>query len=181
MDGLWTGVRLTKELGVSKATLSLLTDCGVLEPQPLGTALLYDARGVQRLRDAKKHLVSTNAPDAWVVRLARPRMDDDRPIGWDERREDPVVNENAVRMYWRIKNPVQAEDGALVAVVGPLVVGVWRIIKGIRHEEIGRSEFELAPPTDEQLAAYWGNGETHGRWIELPSGPSVVRWPPRWS
>lgn len=176
-----TGVRLTKELGVSKATLSLLTDCGVLNPQPLGTALLYDAAGVGRLRAAKANPVSTNAPDAWVVRLSRPRMDDDRPIGWDERREDPIVNKNAARMYWRIKNPEQAEDEALVAVVGPLVVRVWNIVRGERHEDIGRAEFELAPPTDEQRVAYFGEAPTRGRWIGLPSGPTVVHWPPRWN
>lgn len=181
MDELVTGVQLTKELGVSKATLSLLTDCGVLAPRPLGTALLYDAGGVGRLRAARVNPVATDAPAAWIVRLSRPRMDDDRPIGWDERREDPIVNENAARMYWRIKNPVEAEGEALVAVVGPLVVGTWRIVKGIRHEEYGRSEFQLAPPTDEQRKAYLGEGDTLGRWIDLPSGPTVVHWPPRWT
>ncbi|QIK63792.1 hypothetical protein G7068_11800 [Leucobacter viscericola] len=77
-------------------------------------------------------------------------------------------------MYWKIADPEAAEGNALVALVGPLVVGVWNITSGILHPEIGptgRAEFEVEAAAPDQQEAY------EGRWLNLGRGPTTLRWP----
>lgn len=186
MQRLLTGTHLMAELTVNRKTLALLAACGVLTPTPVGTALVYDPDEVERLRSARAHPVSEGAPPAWVVRLSKPAMGSDgvHPLGWlEERDEDgkPIPstprNVEAARMYWRIVKPEEAVGDALVAVVGPLVVGVWQIDEeSTFHEDVNRSEFKVREATEEQRLAYLGE-RTDGRWLALRPGPTVLRWP----
>lgn len=173
IDELLIGKQVEERLGVSKRTLATLTSAGFLHPRPLGTALVYDPTEVQALELLKSQRpVSNEAPPAWIVRLGPPgREDDGHPLGWLVGREDNV---DAARKYWKIADPEAAEGSALVALVGPLVVGVWNISLGILHPQLGptgRAEFEVDDATADQVEAY------SNRWLNLGRGPTTLRWP----
>lgn len=185
MQKFLTGTQLMDDLRVNRKVLALLAACRILNPVPVGAALVYDPAEIERLQKALAKPVDEVAPPAWIVRLSKPSVepDDGHPLGWLEERDDNGLvietqrNIDAARMYWRIVRPKDAEGDALVAVVGPLVVGVWQIAEGIFHDKYRRSEFIVKQPTEEQRLAYMGSEPGVGRWLPLRPGPTVLRWP----
>ncbi|GAA2843226.1 hypothetical protein [Leucobacter komagatae] len=173
---LWTGTKIAQDLGVSGDQVTRWSATGVLRSiGEVGTAVIYKAQDVKRLSSAQRaNLTVTDAlPDAVLVRLGVPSEEPDgRWMGWHES-WDEEKKRDAARQYWRVKNPAARISSALVALVGPLVVGVWNIEDAAIDPTRRKTVFVLGEATPDQRKAY----ENH--WIELSGQAPVRYWPKR--
>lgn len=159
-------------LELTARAVGTLGKTGVLTPQPVGTALIYEESQILGLE--QRQPPPPDAVTAWVVRLSAPFAtgDPERPIaGWHESWSEEEKRAAASR-YWRIAHPADYRGTALVALVTEFVVGVWDIIGGETFR--GMTAFELSDATEPQRNSYMG---AYGRRMNLGRGPVVRRYP----
>lgn len=117
-------------LGVAVRELDRMAATRVLPPRAiLATtgAALYDAADVDALAAREEIDPATLAP-VLAVRLGEPgiREGDGGPVGWDAR-WDAATKRDAAARWWRVREPQELVGGVLLALVGRVVVGAWRV------------------------------------------------------
>lgn len=156
-------------LNISRTSASQLTEAGVLGAVSMrGNRRLVDLDVVQAVAE-RPPVATVTAPRALVVRLGLTAAVADswrHYVGWceDWPRED---KENAIRGDWRIRAKSVLLPCHIVALVGPVVVGVF---EAVAAEQVGdRLRFTVQPASSEANRAFTG------KLLRLPQGPVIKR------
>lgn len=154
-------------LQVSYRDLRKIAACGLLDGQSIGAAIAYPAAAVREMA-AREPITLPSTENAIAVRLSAPTPagdEEDREwMGWHQTWPD-TRKRDAVRGWWRIAPEHRDPGTALIAIVGPIVVGVWAIDHVDDRAPGGAIRLAISNATEVQQALF------ANRFLRLGPGP----------